>query len=316
LELLFKIFLVVFDTGSSNLWVSSSRCNDEGCSGKNVYNSQKSSTYKPDGRSISIQYGTGSMQGILSQDTITLAGVTLKNVTFGEANQLADFFAGQPLDGILGLGYQSIAADGITPLFDAWLQQSSLPPIFSFYLDSTSGDTNSEIVFGGVDPKYDAGDIRYVDVTEKGYWQINLNGISIGNERIQNLGCEGGNCPAIVDTGTSLIVVPSGEGSQWISNLKINSDCSNLNKLPILSFSLGDQKNPIVLKLPPSVYVLQEDGQCQLGIQEMEGLPLWILGDTFIRHFYVVFDKGKNRVGFADLRTNNNDEDPIPVIIN
>jgi len=293
-------FIVVFDTGSSNLWVPGVSCTDIGCKGKDSYNSAQSSTYQSNGSSISIQYGTGSMTGILDEDTVTIAGVSLTNIVFGEAQTLADFFSGQPLDGILGMGYASIAADGVTPVFDAWVQEAGLPPIFSVYLDSNSGDSNSEIVFGGVDPRYDAGDLQYVPVTQQGYWQINLAQITINGQDVSGCNAAGG-CVAIVDTGTSLLVGPSGI-STLIGDLNISSDCSNINSLPVLSFSLGDPNNPVVLKLPPSVYVLQQGGQCQLGIQEADGIPLWILGDTFIRNFYVLFDKGQNQVGFADLK--------------
>jgi hypothetical protein len=67
------------------------------------------------------------MEGQLDQDTAYLAGYTLKNVTFGEATSLADFFQGQPLDGILGLAYPTIAADSVTPVFDVMMQQKLIP---------------------------------------------------------------------------------------------------------------------------------------------------------------------------------------------
>jgi len=295
----FVSFVVVFDTGSANLWIPSVLCTDVGCQGKDTYNSSQSSTFVSNGESISIQYGTGSMSGILDQDTVTIAGVSLTSIIFGEAQSLADFFSGQPLDGILGMGYATIAADGVTPVFDAWIAQTGISPIFSVYLDSSNGDTNSEIVFGGVDPRYDAGDIQYVPVTQQGYWQINLAAINVNGQDVS--GC-GGSCAAIIDTGTSLIVGPQGI-NPLIANLTVNPDCSNINSLPVISFSLGDPNNPVTLKLPPSVYVLQSQGQCQLGIQESDGLPVWILGDTFIRNYYVLFDKGQNQVGFAELKT-------------
>jgi Eukaryotic aspartyl protease len=100
-----QLFTVVFDTGSSNLWIPSAKCTDAGCTGKHKYNSAHSSTYYPNGKAIQIQYGTGSMQGYLSGDEVALAGVKLHNVTFAEATSLAQFFDGVPMDGILGLGY-------------------------------------------------------------------------------------------------------------------------------------------------------------------------------------------------------------------
>lgn len=77
-------------------------CSDSGCQGKDKYNSKRSSTYTANGWPIQIQYGTGSMTGILDNDNLLIAGLTIKQATFGEATSLASFFNGQPMDGILG----------------------------------------------------------------------------------------------------------------------------------------------------------------------------------------------------------------------
>jgi hypothetical protein len=290
---------VFFDTGSSKMWIPSAKCTDTGCTGKQKYNEQKSSSYSPNGQSIQIQYGTGSMTGYLSQDTVRLAGINLANVTFAEATTRATFFDGIPMDGILGLGYPAIAADKVTPIFDYIMQRKLVAKdVFSMYLDSKAGTDNSMIVLGGVDSAHYTGEMTYTPVTQQTYWSIKVEDFAVGGKSTG--ACRGffsSGCNAIVDSGTSLIVGPASSMSSIVDQLKVEADCSNIDSLPNFSVKISGRN----FELTPHQYVIKEQGQCQLGIAASEGLPLWILGDTFIRSYYTVFDRAENRVGLATV---------------
>lgn len=296
-------FTVIFDTGSSNLWIPAKDCTSVACTGKHRYNSGASSTYVADGKPIEIQYGTGSMDGILDKDTVRVAGITVTNQIFGAATQLASFFKNQPFDGILGLGYPSIAADHVTPVFDMMMSEGLVnQKVFSVFMDSTDGQTfNSIIEFGGVDSNYYTGSFRYVPVPRQTYWTVDLTSIHVAGSS-SSWEC-GFLCSAIVDTGTSLIVGPKTGMNQILSDVgKIDGNCDNRNSLKDIVFSISGQD----FSLPSSTYVIKEQtifggSECAAGI-EGAATPMVILGDTFIRNWYTVFDRANNRVGFADLK--------------
>ncbi|KAG8369020.1 hypothetical protein BUALT_Bualt15G0106800 [Buddleja alternifolia] len=203
-------FTVIFDTGSSNLWVPSSRCYFSiACYFHSRYKSSKSSTYKKNGKPCSISYGSGSISGFFSQDNVGVGDVVVKDQVFIETTREGSLtFVLAKFDGILGLGFQEIAVGDAVPVWYNMVDQDLVEEkVFSFWLNrDTEGEVGGEIVFGGVDPEHYKGDHIYVPVTKKGYWQFDMGDFLIGN---QSTGfCENG-CAAIVDSGTSLLAGPT-----------------------------------------------------------------------------------------------------------
>jgi len=295
-------FVVIYDTGSANLWVPGTSCNSS-CNGKHIYNPAASSTYQPNGQALGITYGSGVMVGFLSADTVTLANVAITHQVFGQATGLDAQFqtATFPFDGILGLAYQSIASDGVVPVFDNLINQGLISSqIFSVYLDSGSGDSNSALILGGIDSRYYTGPIGYTPVNSQTYYQVTLNGIVV--KGVETTGCNP--CNAAIDTGTSLIAGPSAMAASLLQAVNKGNNlisCQNINTLPNLTFNLSG----VVLTVPPSIYTIAiGGGTCQIGIQSSPIGTLWILGDAFMRNFYTVFDRAQNRVGFATLANN------------
>ncbi|MGH0149020.1 UNVERIFIED_CONTAM: hypothetical protein FKN15_047405 [Acipenser sinensis] len=129
-------FKVIFDTGSSNLWVPSVYCNSYACSNHNKFNPSQSSTYRSTSQTVSIQYGTGAMTGILGYDTVTVGGIVDNNQIFGlSETEPGSFLYYVVFDGILGLAYPSISSSGATPVFDNMMNQGLVSQdLFSFYL--------------------------------------------------------------------------------------------------------------------------------------------------------------------------------------
>lgn len=62
---------MVFDTGSSNLWVPSKECYlSFSCWTHNYFDKTKSSTYTPNGTPFNITYGSGAVVGYLGTDNV------------------------------------------------------------------------------------------------------------------------------------------------------------------------------------------------------------------------------------------------------
>ena len=208
-------FLVVFDTGSSNLWIPSAKCSflQIPCDLHQKYRSGDSSTYKALGDPFAIQYGSGSLSGFLSQDTVTWAGLEIKDQVFAEATKEPGIaFLFSKFDGILGMGWDTISVNGVKPPFYNAVDQGLVAEnVFSFWLNrdaAAGGDgEGGEIVLGGVDPDHFVGKHTWLNVTREGYWQIAMDDVKLGGVSVGQCGRKG--CAAIVDTGTSLLAGPT-----------------------------------------------------------------------------------------------------------
>ncbi|XP_071332155.1 pepsin A-like [Trachinotus anak] len=292
-------FSVIFDTGSSNLWVPSVYCNSQACQNHKKFNPQQSSTFQWGSQPLSIQYGTGSMTGYLGSDTVEVGGISVANQVFGISQTEAPFMAHMQADGILGLAFQSIASDNVVPVFDSMVNQRLVSePLFSVYLSGNS-QQGSEVVFGGVDSSHYTGGITWIPLTSATYWQIKMDSVTING---QTVACSGG-CQAIIDTGTSLIVGPTSDINNmnaWVGAStnqygEATVNCQNIQNMPDVTFTL----NGHAFTVPASAYISQSYYGCSTGFGQGGSDQLWILGDVFIREYYAIFNAQAQTIGLA-----------------
>lgn len=302
-------FKVVLDTGSSNLWVPSSECGSIACYLHTKYDSSASSTYKKNGTSFEIRYGSGSLSGFVSNDIVKIGDLKIKNQDFAEATSEPGLaFAFGRFDGILGLGYDTISVNKIVPPFYSMLDQGLLDePVFAFYLGNTNdgeGD-ESEAVFGGVDEDHYTGKVTKIPLRRKAYWEVDLDAISFGSAS-----AELDNTGAILDTGTSLIALPSTLaellnkeiGAKKSYNGQYTVECEKRDSLPDLTFTLTGYN----FSITAYDYILEVQGSCIsafMGMDFPEPVgPLAILGDAFLRKWYSIYDLGNDSVGLAKAK--------------
>jgi len=295
---------VVFDTGSSNLWVPNTR---PWFTSHQIYNHDKSSTYQKNGTVFDIRYGSGPVSGVYSADDVSMGEFRLKSFTFAEVDVTSGLGFGYRIgkfDGILGLGFDSISVDGVPTVMNALVASGQLSqPVFAFYLGNNQP---GELVFGGVDPKHYTGDFSFVPLSHASYWQVSLDSVKLGGSSASTTK------QAIVDSGTSLLAGPTADikaiaaklGATCIMGKEYTVPCTQ--DLPDLTFTLSGKD----YTLTKQDYILQAMGSsCLLGFMGMDVPaprgPLWILGDVFMRKYYVQFDWGQKRLGLATAATSN-----------
>lgn len=300
-------FNILFDTGSSNLWVPSVHCDGNmACRTHHTYNSSRSSTSQQVGTNFSIQYGTGSLTGFLTTDVINVNGIIVKHQTFAEAvSEPGTTFVHARFDGICGMGYPSISVDRVTPVFNNMVQQGLVsPPVFSFYLNrNPSAQPGGELIFGGSDPAHYISPFTYVPLSRRGYWQFKMDSVTVYVKGITV--CQNG-CQAIADTGTSLIVGPKGDigtlnraiGAIADQSGMMLVDCNKIYQLPKITFTIAGME--FTLNGEDYIIVINSN-TCMSGLSPSNS-NLWILGDVFIGRYYTEFDMGNNRVGFAEAK--------------
>ncbi|CCE62767.1 hypothetical protein TPHA_0D01260 [Tetrapisispora phaffii CBS 4417] len=300
-------FKVILDTGSSNLWVPSKDCTSLACYLHSKYDHDESTTYEKNGTKFTIQYGSGSMDGYISRDTLIIGDdLVIPEQDFAEATSEPGLaFAFGKFDGILGLAYDTIAVNKVVPPFYNAIKQGILDENkFAFYLGDTNKDNKSggEATFGGYDKSKFTGDITWLPVRRKAYWEVKFDSIALGDE-VASLDGYG----AAIDTGTSLITLPSGLAEvintqigakkSWSGQYTI--DCDTRDALPDMTFNF----NGYNFTVSPYDYTLEMSGSCISAITPMDFPepvgPLAIIGDAFLRKYYSIYDLDNNAVGLA-----------------
>lgn len=318
-----QTFRIIFDTGSADFWVPSIQCTD-GCYDRRRYDPSHSSSHIPDGKQVSIQYGSGEVRGVLGSDTLQLGNGVVPAQPFAEITHASQgIFRPEPFDeaiardvpfdGIIGLAYPKVSSLKVKPVFDAIMEKKLVPQsVFSFYLGrSSSARPAGELVLGGINHERFKGSMHYVSVSKKRHWEFQMDRVQAGSDKRF---CVGG-CWTVVDSGSSLIEGPQEEidrinkviGAQKTEHERYLVDCKKVSKLPKLIFTIGGRQH--TLKGVDYIVKLQTSNnkvRCYAGFGTTDDYgtkkPLWILGQVFMRKFYTVFDRNADRIGFAEAR--------------
>merc|ERR1712139_616384 len=191
-------------------------------------------------------------------------------------------------DGICGMGLDDISVDGVKTPLRALADGGALDAnVFAFYLGS--GGAAGELVLGGVDSKHYTGEFSYLPVQEMvpgkmGYWEIKMDSFEINGKNMVD------SSKAIVDSGTSLLAVPTADikkiaklvGAKTVLpippfNKEYMIDCNA--DAPDVDFVIGGK----TYTLTKEEYIINDEGECLFGMTGIDvpapAGPLYILGD-------------------------------------
>lgn len=331
---------VSLDTGSSDLWVnsaSSTLCtSQQGVCEGGTYDQSASSSAKVVNQDFNISYVDGSgASGPYVSDTLQFAGVTLDNFQFGVGTTSASQM------GVLGIAYDIIEVQvnraGGQPypnlplaLRDAGRINSAA---YSLWLNDLDASTGS-ILFGGVDTSKYEGQLTTIPVlNQEGlYYElaVALSGVSFGGTDVSG----SNNLPiaVVLDSGTSLIYLPDAiaENIYKQVNVVLNGGtayayCEDANTDKNLTFTFSGKSinvpmNELYISVGtdtngnPATF---QNGKaaCIFGIAPSGGsTPL--LGDTFLRSAYVVYDLQNNEISLAQTDFNATGAPQVQEIVN
>ncbi|KAL3985923.1 Eukaryotic aspartyl protease family protein [Acanthocheilonema viteae] len=307
-------FEIIPDTGSSDLWVISTDCNDTLCIGndvhtKNRFQSSISSTYSSYDQNFSISYELGYSAGVLGIDQVSFTNFTIKKQIFGQANHLAHIFGVLPIDGIMGLAWPALSSFHVTTPIENIIDEFDFPMItiyMSTHYESIMGDDGGAITFGGYDLENCDTLINWVQLTSQTFWQFTIQGMKAGTYKSNSWQ------QAISDSGTSGLQIPAFLMRPIMKQINATYsfryaayvvDCVMQAIGPEIEIKIGG----FFYTIRPVEYVQVQYSNgnqlCFFSALENFGIgfsPSWILGDAFIRSYCNVYDFGNGRIGFAE----------------
>ncbi|TGO38703.1 hypothetical protein BHYA_0069g00230 [Botrytis hyacinthi] len=298
-------YSLIVDTGSSNTWCGAqSAC-------------ERSSTGVASGGTVSVSYGSGSFSGREYTDVVSFGGLTVESQSIGAATSSSGF---STVDGILGVGPVDLTQDTVSGLstvptfMDNLLSQGSISSeVLGVYFKPESGsdndDTNGELTLGGVDRTKFTGPLTYFPTATSGqassYWGINIAGFTYGSTTL------GGAATGIVDTGTTLIYIPTAAYNRFLTatggRTESASGLSVFTTKPTSNFSI--KFGATTYTLTPAQYLVPTAQYSTFGLTSGKYYS-WIndggssgvttiIGQKFLEQYYSVFDTSNSRIGFA-----------------
>ncbi|KAK4705794.1 hypothetical protein P7C70_g416, partial [Phenoliferia sp. Uapishka_3] len=182
----------------------------------------KSSTAVKTSTPLFEQYGSSNVTGFVARDTVTFGGLTVPNQTFLAATSACGTFDefGSPMQGILGLAFQTMARTQEPTFIDNLISMHSLSAnLFGVYLghedDSSTNPVNSELMIGGFNRNLFSGALTILPVVNQTFWVLGTNYLTVNGRSTR-----GPTIQTTIDTGSEMIILPRLVAKQVWANFK------------------------------------------------------------------------------------------------
>ena len=297
----------LFDTGSSGIEVVGVGCNGT-CSGQIGYDGSKSDKFvKGDSYFNGPFDGDGinpNISGFHGTDDMEIAGLSLKNETFGIWEQASGI--PNTVTGILGWDQ----------IISSFKQQWNIPNIFGVYL----GPEKGQVIFGGLDNAHYQGNLEYHDMQPIQYKNTTMHVFNLKTEISINGAKVFRDSYGVIDTGTVHIEIPIKDAADLNAKIgpgTLNKDtgfymvnCNIISSAPDVILTLGGKPYP----LSASDYIIKNtnNGQesCNSAFRGNHNVGTTIgdqtypalIGNIFIRKYYTVYDNEAFKIGFAQIK--------------
>jgi cathepsin D len=307
--------------GSSDLWVADSDC-IVGCKGVPTFTSSASTSFRNLSQSFSITYGSGMARGVLGQDTVTMAGFSVAQQTFAICDTVSSGLLTNPVSGLLGLAWQTIASSGATPFWQTLAESGAwTEPLMAFQLTrfvnvSSSSELNpgGQFNMGFLNKSIYTGSVEYTNIPNGvgSYWIAPLTKLTVGGSGIALPG--GSASYAAIDTGTTLVGGPPAQIAALYAQIpgaaQGTGDLEGYWTYPCatsvtVGMAFGGATTWQISPADFALAAVDRRGETCLGaFFELEtggNAPAWIVGDTFLKNVYSVYRFNPPSIGFAAL---------------
>ncbi|KAG2121893.1 aspartic peptidase domain-containing protein [Suillus clintonianus] len=306
---------VILDTGSSDLWLTSSICGP-GCGTSPTYDPAKSSSFQNLSTPFEISYGSGAVAGYVAEETVQMAGFEVAKQGFGVVNALSSAFNTNPVSGIMGLAWSPLSSTQQTPFWQTLASGGSWDSaLFGVQLtrygnvsNAAQNEPGGVIDLGYTNSSLYTGSIEYHNlVGTPQYWEINMNTLTVQGKSIDIAGIS----TAIIDTGTTNIAGPASAvasiyaqipGSQAGTGQLDGYYTYPCSTTVNVQFNFGGN----TWSMSPADFTHSQVSTTEcLGAFFIasfgSGGPSWVIGDAFLKNVYSVFKYSPASVGFAAL---------------